>query len=176
MTSPFPGGGRRFRRDPRGGVADEFALVAPMLLVLIISTLQVGVSFYYSSIVQAGAFALARAIENGGAGAPTSVASARAIVVKAAGLGDAAKLGLVVEVAPVTPSAPSTQAPTRDCFAAPAAKSPSIVRVTIDRPQFTTPAFFGNLWPLLFGDHVDYTVVAVPQANWAGGAGGGTCS
>jgi Flp pilus assembly protein TadG len=68
---------REFKRNDRGASAVEFAFVAPMVIVLIIATIEVGVLEVMSSNLDAAVMSTARKIRTGASDKPTSSAEFR---------------------------------------------------------------------------------------------------
>jgi Flp pilus assembly protein TadG len=64
--------GRLFRRDDRGATAIEFAFVAPLVIVLVVATIEVGVMEVMSSNLDAAVMVVARKIRTGTADRPTT--------------------------------------------------------------------------------------------------------
>lgn len=64
--------GRRFRRDQRGAAAVEFAFVAPMVIVLLVATIEIGVMEVMSNNLDAAVMVAARKIRTGASDRPTS--------------------------------------------------------------------------------------------------------
>jgi Flp pilus assembly protein TadG len=95
------------RKNERGTVALELALVAPVLMVLVLGVLQFGLWYHAAHVAQTAAVEAARAAaaEDGDAGA----ARDRGVEVLRAGLGSAAQEPSVdVSVGPDTASAEVT--------------------------------------------------------------------
>ena len=148
----------RFLRDRRAATAVEFAFVFPLLLALMILILQLGVSYYYSSIVQASAFQLARSIQASSA-PPTSQSDANAIVSGAPGMGG--QIPTVV-VEPLAGATSTTTEPAANGFTTPVPGQPFVVTVLVPRPQFLPLGALQAVFPMLFGANIVYTVVATP--------------
>jgi Flp pilus assembly protein TadG len=66
---------RHFRRDDCGAAAIEFAFVAPMVIVLVIATIEVGIMEIMSSNLDAAVMVAARKIRTGAADRPTTSAA-----------------------------------------------------------------------------------------------------
>lgn len=66
---------RQFRRDERGATAIEFAFIAPLLIVLLIATVEVGLMELMSSNLDAAVIVATRKIRTGATDRPTSSAA-----------------------------------------------------------------------------------------------------
>jgi Flp pilus assembly protein TadG len=66
---------RKFRKNDRGATAVEFAFVAPMLIALIIATIEIGVLEVMSSNLDAAVMEAARKLRTGEADRPANTAA-----------------------------------------------------------------------------------------------------
>ncbi len=153
--------GRDLMPDCGGAAAIEFALLGPALIFLLLTVIQLGISYMQTSAVQSGAFLLARSIQDGAA-RPAGAASARAIVLNTNMLmqqsGD-----VVVSVTPLPGSVMGAMppAPSADSFYAPGPGEVVLVRVIAKRTNLLPVRFFlPRFWDDLLGSTIDYSIVA----------------
>ena len=149
---------RRLFPDRSAAAAVEFAFVLPLVIGLIVLILQLGVSYYFSTIVQASVFQLARNIQASSA-PPATQEDAQDLVQSAPGMGGQSP---VVVVEPLASATSITTIPTASRFSVPVPGQPSVVTVSVDRPQFLPLTALSSVFPMLFGPKIVYTVVATP--------------
>jgi Flp pilus assembly protein TadG len=155
---------RAMARDRSGAVAFEFAILAPIIIFLLVSVIQLGVNYTETSAVQTGAFLLARAIQSSST-PPTDATSAKTIVLSAKMLTQKSQ-DIVVSVSPLSTTAMTAlpDQPTTDSFSVPGASSAVLVRVVAKRTSLLplnllVPTF----WSSVIGIKIDYCVVAVTR-------------
>ena len=151
----------RFRSDASGTAAVEFALVGSALAFLLVTIIQLGISYMQTSAVQSGAFLLARSLMTQTV-RPADSGEARAIVLRTNMLmqkrGD-----VIVSVTPLPTTAMTDlpAVPTEDSYSLPGPGEAVLVRVVARRTSLLpVKTYLPSFWDDLLSTQIDYSIVA----------------
>ncbi len=141
----------------------EFAMLAPVFLIVLFLIVQFGFKYYLVSIVHAATFDLSQAIVDAGT-RPADLGTAKQIFSAKllANSGMVAASRYTLYVGQVSATAPTATPPTADYFSI-NPQSPTLVRVIYPAMQLVDMSGLVAAWPALFSQNLDVSIVVVPR-------------
>ena len=115
-----------FAADRRGLSAIEFAMLAPVFIVFMLTIIDNGVYYYVNSQFETAVFRAQEAL-NSAATRPTSAQGVKAIICAKAPMISCSKANFFVEVGPLTATQPQSSLPTGDSFSV-SPNKPNMIR------------------------------------------------
>lgn len=148
---------RRLLGDRTGGVAIEFAILAPIFIVSFLVLVEVGLVFLSYNLAEKSVFNLSRAMMTP-ATRPTTERAAIALITSKI---DTGFIGAPKRVTarPLTGQPPARNAPTYVITK----DQPTIVTVTYNRVKLVPLPNLGGIFPTAFADTINVSTVVVPQ-------------
>ena len=139
----MPATRKTFARNREGATALEFAMLAPIFIVFLLTSIDYGVYYFANSQFETAVFKAQSALATSTA-RPTSAAAVKTIICGYATMISCSTPGFFVEVGPLNATQPAASLPAADSFNL-SVGSPSMIRAVYPWGNLLPVAVFQNL-------------------------------